>query len=168
MPLEDKQAHASPGGWVWSSAKSGGCNFSKGKYLRFCRTIRLRPRGRRFESSRPDHYSKPKNSVCWVLPYGVNYREFRIAFSSGVALVLHHQTNFNQVSFIQMPSRREPSFTVTSASQERIPLLLVVYRYAFELLALRIGSARSHGAGFAIGRHDNSPRDSDLSTFLDG
>lgn len=54
-----------------------------------------------------------------------------------------------------------------SASGE-IPLLLVVYRNRFELLALRIGSARSDGAGFAIGRHGNSPGDSNLSAFLDG
>ena len=54
-----------------------------------------------------------------------------------------------------------------SASGE-IPLLLVVYRNRFELLALRIGSARSNGAGFAIGRHGNSSGDSNPSAFLDG
>ena len=48
-----------------------------------------------------------------------------------------------------------------------VPLLLVIYRNAFEFLALRIGSVRSHGAHFAIGRHDNFPGDSSLPIFLD-
>jgi len=33
---------------------SGGCNFRKSKYLRFCRAYHSGPWGRRFESSRPD------------------------------------------------------------------------------------------------------------------
>ena len=39
----------------------GGCNFRKDKNLGFCRAYGLGPRGRRFESSRPDHYSPPIN-----------------------------------------------------------------------------------------------------------
>ena len=37
-----------------------------------------------------------------------------------------------------------------------------------EMSALRIGSARRDGAGFAIGRNHNSAHDRGLSTFLDG
>jgi hypothetical protein len=49
-----------------------------------------------------------------------------------------------------------------------VPLLLVVYRNVFELVALGIGSARSNGPSFAIGRHDNCPGKSNLSVFLGG
>src|SRR5260370_12952481 len=40
----------------------GGCNFRKGKDLSFCRTGDSGPRGRRFESSRPDQHPLKKSS----------------------------------------------------------------------------------------------------------
>src|SRR5207247_11216388 len=43
------------------------------------------------------------------------------------------------------------------------PLLLLVHRSAFELFALRIGSARSDGAALAVSGHDNAAASGDLA-----
>ncbi len=100
------------------------------------------------------------SSKCRVEPYSAaNAATCKRRMSDGFA---------NQI--VRMPSRPEPSGRASlfvSASGE-IPLLLVVHRGVFELFALRIGSARRDRAGFAIGRHDNSAGDSNLSAFLDG
>ena len=70
----------------------------------------------------------------------------------------------------KMPSRLEPSGRASpllAALSREVLLLLVVHRGAFELLALRIGSARCGRASLAIRRHHNSAGDSNLSAFLD-
>src|SRR5258705_8955946 len=68
----------------------------------------------------------------------------------------------------EMPSRRETSGRASLLHRKlgEVPLLLVIYRNAFELLALRIGSVSSDGAHFAIGRHDNFPGNSSLPILL--
>src|SRR5437667_11389418 len=46
------------------------------------------------------------------------------------------------------------------------PLLLVVCRHVFELLAVLVSSFRCYRAGLAIARYDNAPGGGCLVTFL--
>src|SRR5439155_4721292 len=66
------------------------------------------------------------------------------------------------------PVRSARFWRIITASRAPRPLLLVVCRHVFELLAVLVSSFSCYRAGLAIGCYDNAPVGGCLVTFLNG
>jgi hypothetical protein len=94
------------------------------------------------------------------------FRSLAILQNGRCRLISRNGHSFNSFANLRPSRDLWKGITATIVRAADIALLLVVHRVAFGLFACRIGHARTDGAAFAIGRHDNSTNGSDLAVFL--